>query len=163
MRSLDLSPLFRSSIGFDQLDKLFDSAFREAARENSYPPYNIVKIGQDRYQITMAVAGFGEEDVDITAQDNVLIVKGSTRAVSKDIEYLHRGIAQRAFEHRFQLADHVKVRGADMDNGLLHIHLEREVPEAKKPRKIAIGGQQRRPRTIDDVATDDAGKVTKIA
>lgn len=161
MRSLDLTPLFRSSIGFDRLDKMFDSAFREASRDNSYPPYNIVKIGQDRYQISMAVAGFAEEDVDITAHDNALIVKGQTAPIGKDVEFLHRGIAQRAFEHRFQLADHVKVRGADMENGLLHINLERVVPDAMKPRKIAIGSAKKSAakRMIDA----DEGKVTKIA
>jgi len=139
MRTLDLTPLFRSTVGFDQLDKLFDTAFREAARDSSYPPYNIVKIGQDHYRITMAVAGFAEGDIDITAQNNALIVKGRIQAAEKDIEYLHRGIAQRAFEHRFQLAEHVEVTGADLQNGLLHVHLRREVPEAMKPRKIAIG------------------------
>lgn len=157
MRNLDLSPLFRSSVGFDQLDKMFDSAFREAARDNSYPPYNIAKVDQDRYQITMAVAGFGEEDIDITAHNNVLLVKGQAQPADKKIDYLHRGIAQRAFEHRFQLADHVKVRGADMEKGLLHIHLEREVPEAMKPRKISI----RKSRSARVMETDD--KVTKIA
>ena len=159
MRSLDLTPLFRSSIGFDQLDKMFDSAFREASRDNSYPPYNIAKIGQDRYQITMAVAGFGEDDVDITAHNNVLVIKGQTQGVDKSVEYLHRGIAQRAFEHRFQLADHVKVKGADMEKGLLHIHLEREVPEAMKPRKISIGSKAKKAPSLEI----DSENVTKIA
>lgn len=159
MRNLDLTPLFRSSIGFDQLDKMFDSAFREASRDNSYPPYNIVKIGEDRYQITMAIAGFGEDDVDITAHHNVLIIKGQTEPAGKDVEFLHRGIAQRAFEHRFQLADHVKVRGADMDKGMLHIYLERVVPEAMKPRKISIG-QNENPRQSLEQASE---KVAKIA
>lgn len=139
MRSLDLTPLFRSTVGFDQLDKLFDTAFRESGRDSSYPPYNIVKIGQDKYRITMAVAGFAESDIDITAHNNALIVKGKTQGAEKDIEYLHRGIAQRAFEHRFQLAEHVRVTGADLKNGLLDVHLHREVPEAMKPRKISIG------------------------
>lgn len=138
MRSLDLTPLFRSSVGFDQLDKLFDTAFRENGRDSSYPPYNILKIGQDQYRITMAVAGFAEDDIDITAHSNLLLVKGRTQPVEKDAEFLHRGIAQRAFEHRFQLAEHVRVIGADLKNGLLHVHLQREVPEAMKPRKISI-------------------------
>lgn len=141
MRSLDLSPLFRSTVGFERLDKLFDTAFREAAREVGYPPYNIVKHGQDKYRIAMAVAGFAEDELDITAQDNTLTVKGQLREAEQGVEYLHRGIAQRAFEHRFQLADHVKVVGAGLRNGLLHIELERQVPEAMKPRKIAIGGE----------------------
>lgn len=139
MRNLDLSPLFRSTVGFDQLDKLFDQAFREGAREATYPPYNIAKFGQDRYRITMAVAGFSERDVDITVHNNLLTVKGQIQNNDAKVEYLHRGIAQRAFEHRFQLADHVKVVSADLRNGLLDIELEREIPESMKPRKIRIG------------------------
>ncbi len=138
MRNFDLTPLMRSTIGFDQLDKLFDAAFRETARDTSYPPYNIVKFDQDKYRITMAVAGFAEEDLDITVQDNVLIVKGQIKNRDEGVEYLHRGIAQRAFEHRFQLADHVRVVGASLENGLLNIDLERVVPEQSRPRKIAI-------------------------
>ncbi len=138
MRNFDLTPLMRSTIGFDQLDKLFDAAFREATRDTSYPPYNIVKLDQDKYRITMAVAGFAEEDLDITVQDNVLIVKGQIKNRDEGVEYLHRGIAQRAFEHRFQLADHVRVVGATLENGLLNIDLERVVPEQSRPRKIAI-------------------------
>ncbi len=140
MRNLDLTPLFRSTVGFDQLDKLFDAAFRDAARDISYPPYNIVKLGQDQYRITMAVAGFTADAIEIVAYENTLTVKGALKQQDKDAEYLHRGIAQRAFEHRFQLADHVRVSGADLSNGLLHISLVREVPEAMKPRKIAING-----------------------
>ncbi len=139
MRTLDLSPLFRSTIGFERLDKLFDAALREAQRDTSYPPYNIVKQAADQYRITMAVAGFGEEDLDITVHDNLLTVKGQIREPEKDVEYLHRGIAQRAFEHRFQLADHVRVVGASLKKGLLDIRLERVVPDAARPRKIAIG------------------------
>ena len=139
MRSLDLSPLFRSSVGFDQLDKMFDTAFREASRDTSYPPYNIAKVSADTYRITMAVAGFANPDLDLTVHDNVLIVKGQIARPEKEVEYLHRGIAQRAFEHRFQLADHIKVTGADLTNGLLDIHLKREVPETMKPRKVSIG------------------------
>ena len=140
MRSFDLSPLFRSSVGFDQLDKMFDTAFREASRDTSYPPYNIAKVSADTYRITMAVAGFANGDLDLTVHDNVLIVKGQISRPEKDVEFLHRGIAQRAFEHRFQLADHIKVTGADLHNGLLDIHLKREVPEQMKPRKVTIGG-----------------------
>ena len=155
MRTLDLSPLFRSTVGFDRLDKLFDAAFRDAAREVSYPPYNIAKIGDSEYRVSMAVAGFGESDLDITQHENVLTVKGQLQAPEKEVQYLHRGIAQRGFEHRFQLADHVKVVGARISNGLLDIELVREVPEAMKPRKIEIGQQQAaltqaaRPRVIE--------------
>lgn len=151
MRSFDLSPLFRSTVGFDQLDKLLDTAFRESNREASYPPYNIAKLGQDQYRITMAVAGFGEEDLDITAHDNMLTVKGQIAKPEQDIEFLHRGIAQRAFEHRFQLADHVRVEGASLDRGLLSIALRREVPEAMKPRKVQIG-DSKRPTVIETAA-----------
>ncbi len=154
MRSFDLSPLFRSSVGFDRLDKLFDAAFREASRDVSYPPYNIVKTGQDQYRITMAVAGFGEADLEIVVQENVLNVKGQLKEPEREVEYLHRGIAQRAFEHRFQLADHVRVVDASLDKGLLSVELERAVPEAAKPRKIEIGGSAA-PKTIESV-TDKA-------
>ncbi len=152
MRNLDLSPLFRSTVGFDRLDKLFDAAFREAARDLSYPPYNIVKTGENAYRIAMAVAGFGEKDLELVTHENMLTVKGQIQEPEKDVEYLHRGIAQRAFEHRFQLADHVKVVGAKLNNGLLEIELAREVPEAMKPRKIEIGGQANRPRVIEGSA-----------
>lgn len=155
MRNLDLSPLFRSTIGFDHLDKLFEAAFRDASRDVSYPPYNILKVGPDKYRITMAVAGFGEKDLDITAQENVLTVRGQIQEPEKGVEYLHRGIAQRPFEHRFQLADHVKVVGAKLVNGLLDVELVREVPEAMKPRKIEIGGTAQ-PRVIEGTAETKA-------
>ena len=148
MRNLDLSPLFRSTVGFDQLDKLFDQAFREGAREATYPPYNIAKFGPDRYRITMAVAGFSDSDVDIIVHNNVLTVKGQIKKADEKVEYLHRGIAQRAFEHRFQIADHVKVISADLNNGLLDIDLEREIPEAMKPRRIKIGANGTGPAAI---------------
>lgn len=139
MRSVDLSPLFRYSVGFDRLDDLFETAFR-GTQDTSYPPYNIAKTGQDAYRITVAVAGFGEDELDLQVKENLLTVKGkATAETEKDVAYLHRGIARRAFEHRFQLADHVKVVGARLTNGLLDIELMREIPEAMKPQKIAIG------------------------
>jgi molecular chaperone IbpA len=157
VRNLDLSPLFRSTVGFDRLDKLFDTAFREAARDLSYPPYNIVKKGENQYRVSMAVAGFGEDDLEIVAHENVLTVKGQIQEQEKEVQYLHRGIAQRAFEHRFQLADHVKVVGAKLTNGLLDIELERQVPEALKPRKIEIGaGAAQQPRVIEGGAAQKA-------
>ena len=155
MRTLDLTPLFRSTVGFDRLDKLFDAAFRDAAREVSYPPYNIAKTGENAYRVSMAVAGFGEKELDITQHENVLIVKGQLQDQEKEVQYLHRGIAQRAFEHRFQLADHVKVVGARLSNGLLDIELAREVPEAMKPRKIEVGTASR-PRVIEGQTTAQA-------
>jgi molecular chaperone IbpA len=147
MRSVDLSPLFRYSVGFDRLDQLFDTAFRNSAQDNAYPPYNIVKTGDDAYKITLAVAGFGEDDLEIVAKENLLTVQGKA-AEADDSVYLHRGIGRRAFEHRFQLADYVKVTGANLANGLLDIQLVREVPEAKKPQQIKIGGASK-PRVIE--------------
>lgn len=150
MRSFDLSPLFRYSVGFDRLDDLFDTAFRNT-QEVSYPPYNIVKTGQDAYRITLAVAGFGEEDLDLVVKENLLTVRGKVSEGEKDkaVTYLHRGIAGRAFEHRFQLADHVRVSGASLANGLLDIELVREVPEAMKPQQIRIGGSVAGPKVIE--------------
>jgi molecular chaperone IbpA len=139
MRTLDLSPLFRSSVGFDALDKLLDATFRENAQP-SYPPYNIVKTAADTYRIEIAVAGFADADLDVTQHQNMLVVRGQSQKRGDDskMEYLHRGIAQRAFEHKFQLADHVQVSGARLDHGMLVIELVREVPEAMQPRKVAI-------------------------
>lgn len=139
MRSFDLSPLFRHSVGFDRLDELFETAFRNASQESSYPPYNIAKTGDDSYRITLAVAGFGEDELEIISKENLLTVRGKGADVEKDVSYLHRGIAKRAFEHRFQLADYVRVHGADLNNGLLDIELVRELPERMKPQQIAIG------------------------
>ena len=147
MRSVDLSPLFRYSVGFDRLDELFDTAFRNSGQDNSYPPYNIAKTGDDTYKITLAVAGFGEDDLEIVAKENLLTVRGKS-AEADDAVYLHRGIARRAFEHRFQLADYVKVSGASLANGLLDVQLVREVPEAKKPQQIKIGTMSK-PRVIE--------------
>ncbi|BAI72963.1 molecular chaperone [Azospirillum sp. B510] len=137
MRSYDLSPLFRSTVGFDSLSRLLETATTgdEAA---SYPPYNIEKLSGDSYRITMAVAGFGQDDLDITAHQNSLTVTGKARKDGPTGQFLYRGIAGRAFERRFQLADFIKVTGAALQNGLLHIELAREVPEAMKPRSIPI-------------------------
>jgi len=138
MRSSDLSPLFRSTIGFDHLARMLDSAQRVDDQSPTYPPYNIEKLGEDNYRITMAVAGFAEEDLDITAQGQSLVVSGSRKEEEDVGHYLHRGIAGRSFQRRFELAATVKVTGASLLNGLLHIELVREVPEALKPRSIAI-------------------------
>ena len=135
---LDFAPLYRSSVGFDSVFNLLNNAQRLHAVD-SWPPYDIVKSGENDYRIEMAVAGFGEGDLDITQERNVLIVKGQ-KAETKDGEYLHRGIAGRGFERKFELADHVRVEDASLSNGLLRVSLKREVPEAMKPRKIAIGG-----------------------
>ena len=140
MRSHDLSPLFRSTIGFDRWSELFDTALRgDGGAQAAYPPYNIEKIGEDAYRITMAVAGFGEDDIDVTQQEHLLVIVGKHGETSGDGgRYLYRGIANRAFQRRFSLADHVTVSGARLVNGVLEISLVREVPEAKRPRKIAI-------------------------
>ena len=138
MRTVDFAPLLRSSIGFENLNRLVDFATRGDGE--AYPPYNIEKTGEGAYRISIAVAGFRQDELDLTVQENVLIVTG--RGADNDgegREFLHRGIAKRAFERRFQLADTIKVTGAGYDSGLLSIELVREVPEHKKPRKIAIG------------------------
>ncbi len=140
MRTYDFSPLFRYSVGFDRMQRLLDRTQRHVDRSeggNAYPPYNIEAVGDDAYQISIAVAGFSEDELEISVQENELTVTGRVEN-PEDVQYLHRGIAGRAFERRFDLADHVKVTGAGLANGMLHIDLEREVPEALKPRTIDI-------------------------
>ena len=139
MQTIDFSPLFRSTVGFDRMQRLLDSALRTDEGNLSYPPYNIEVRGEDAYRITMAVAGFDESDIDITAKENTLAVSGKAHQDDEKTVFLHRGIAGRSFTRHFQLADHIRVDGAALRNGLLHIDLVREVPEAMKPRKIAIG------------------------
>ena len=135
--TFDFTPLYRSSIGFDRVFDLLDNASRAAAVDN-WPPYDIARINDDQYRITMAVAGFAENDLDISHQANLLEVSGRSSG-DENGEYLHRGIAGRSFSRRFELADHVKVTGATLQNGLLTIDLAREIPEEMRPRKIAIG------------------------
>jgi molecular chaperone IbpA len=142
MDGFDFSPLFRSTIGFDRLARLLDAAPRVDSASLGYPPYNIEKTGDDSYRLTMAVAGFSPSELDITTHENTLVVTGKAQKEEEKRNgngYLHRGIARRAFERRFSLADHMKVTGANLDNGMLHVDLVHEVPEAAKPRKIAIG------------------------
>jgi len=140
MDRFDFSPLFRSTIGFDRLARLVDSASHFDAAP-AYPPYNIEATGEDSYRLTMAVAGFARNELDITVEKNSLVISGQAQKEDEQTQgrYLHRGIARRAFERRFSLADHIKVTGASLDNGLLHVDLVREVPEEAKPRQIAIG------------------------
>jgi molecular chaperone IbpA len=150
MDRFDFSPLFRSTIGFDRLARMVDTATRVDNSALSYPPYNIEKTGEDAYRLTMAVAGFAREEIDITVHENTLIVTGKAHNEQENGRYLHRGIARRAFERRFSLADHIKVSGASLDNGLLHVELVREVPEAMKPRTIAIGTvEQAQPKVVE--------------
>jgi len=139
MTTFDFSPLFRSTVGFDRMQRMLEAASR-ADEANGYPPYNIEKMEENAYRITMAVAGFSETDIDIEVKDGVLVVTGKQAEDQAERTFLHRGIAGRAFRRSFQLADHVKVQGAGLENGLLHIDLAREIPEAMKPRKIAING-----------------------
>jgi molecular chaperone IbpA len=134
----DFAPLFRTAIGFDRLARLADHA-AQAASAPAYPPYNIEKTGDDSYVLTMAVAGFGPDDIEVTTQDNTLLVAGRLAPQPGGREVLHRGIAARAFERRFVLADHIQVEGAELTNGLLQIAVRRVVPEALKPRRIAVG------------------------
>jgi molecular chaperone IbpA len=135
MRSYDFSPLWRSTIGFDRLFDLAESAQR--AGEDNYPPYNIERLGEDRYQISLAVAGFSPEEISVTAEQNVVTIEG-TKPDKADREYLYRGISSRPFKRQFSLADYVQVRNAAFENGLLKIELVREIPEAMKPRRITI-------------------------
>ena len=141
MRHVDFSPLYRSTVGFDRLFTMLDT-LSQPDQAQTYPPYNIERTGEATYRITMAVAGFDETELSLEAHAHVLTVKGEkSDEVTEGSEYLYRGIAKRAFERRFQLADHVEVQAASLKNGLLHIDLLRNVPEAMKPRKIAIAAE----------------------
>ena len=150
MRNFDLSPLYRSTVGFDRFAGMLDQLMTGDAPSQSYPPYNIEKTGDDAYRITVAVAGFGEDDLNLEVKEAQLTVTAKKReADGQKPVYLHRGIAERGFERRFQLADHVRVSGAELVNGLLHIDLVREVPEAMKPRTIAINTAKSERQTIE--------------
>lgn len=141
MTNIDLTPLYRSSIGFDRMASLLDSALRSDTSSSGYPPYNIEATGENRYNITIAVAGFDEDDLDIQVERSVLTVRGKKSDDDKDRNYLYQGIAARSFERKFNLAEHVEVVGAELRNGLLNISLVKEIPEAMKPRSIAINNQ----------------------
>ncbi|MBD8876807.1 Hsp20 family protein [Roseibium polysiphoniae] len=144
MRHLDFSPLYRSTVGFDRLFSMLDTANSDAP---SYPPYNIERTGENTYRITMAVAGFAEADLTVEAKEHVLTIKGEKQEEEAERDILYRGIASRAFERRFQIAEYVRVEGAHLEHGLLHIDLIRELPEAMKPRKIEIGASS--PKQIE--------------
>jgi len=137
MRNFDFSPLYRSAVGFDRMTSLLDAAQKNTTVDG-YPPYNIEKADEDAYQITVAVAGFGPQDLDVEIRDGQLVIIGRGANDRDKVEYLHRGIARRAFERRFQLAEHVEVKAANLKDGLLIVDLVREIPEAMKPRKIEI-------------------------
>ena len=158
MNRFDFTPYRRSTVGFDRLFDLLETSARQSGGDN-YPPFNIERFGEDSYRITLAVAGFGSNDLDITAQQNLLTVQGKKRADGAEGEMLHVGIANRGFERRFELADYVRVEHADLKDGLLLIDLIREVPEAMKPKKIGIGGQPAIEVEADsatDESSDDA-------
>ena len=141
MNRFDFTPYRRSTVGFDRLFDLLENQVRNAGSGDNYPPYNVERRGDDAYRITLAIAGFRPEDLDITAHQNLLVIQGRKREEAVDGELLHVGIANRGFERRFELADFVRVASADLADGLLAIDLVREVPEAMKPKKVIIGGQ----------------------
>lgn len=157
MNALNLSPLFRTAIGFDRLARMIDSA---QAADVSYPPYNIERTGEDSYRLTMAVAGFGPDDIEITAKDNALFISGRL-ANAGNGEVLYRGIAGRPFERRFVLADHMVVEGADLQNGLLHVALKRVVPETLKPRRIPVGNGT--PKALEAQPANDGTTAVQAA
>ncbi|WP_439509995.1 Hsp20 family protein [Marinimicrobium koreense] len=142
MRSFDFSPLYRSAIGFDRMASLLDTLSRSEQNQPSYPPYNIELTGEEQYRITMAVAGFDRSELNIEVNQNNLTISANKEPEQEERQYLHQGIAARNFERRFQLADHVEVKAATFENGLLHIDLKREIPEAMKPRTIEIDDGQ---------------------
>ena len=155
MRHFDLTPLYRSTIGFDRLGSLLDTLTSFEGETPSYPPYNIERVGENDYRISMAVAGFGGGDLSIDVKENTLSIRGEKQTEQEDTTFLYRGIASRSFERRFQLADHVLVKGAVLENGLLHVDLVRELPEAMKPRTIPIATKTdkvERPKVIDSQA-----------
>lgn len=156
MNRVDFAPLFRTAIGFDRLARLVDNA-ASTSEVQSYPPYNIEKTGSETYRLTMAVAGFRPEEIDLTVKDNTLFISGRVADEGQKAEILYRGIAGRAFERRFVLADHIVIEGADLQHGLLHVGLKRVVPEALKPRKIAIGGAAPAEALAAPVANDTNG------
>lgn len=160
MQTLSLTPLFRSTVGFDRFNDLFQSLMDTDEAATGYPPYNIEKHGEDRYGITMAVAGFTEKELNITFHNDRVVVSGRKEDKEEGVEYVYQGIASRAFERTFRLADHMKVTGAEMKDGLLRIKLVREIPEERKPRMIQInaGGDQ---KTIEHSSNDNNSKDKK--
>ena len=151
MNTTDLSPLYRTLVGFDRISSLIDNAMRADAAPG-YPPFNIERSGENAFRIELAVAGFGQDDLNIEFKENTLTVTGQKKPTDEQRQYLHRGIAERSFERRFGLADHVRVAEAKLENGLLTVDLVRELPEALKPRKIEIGGGKPKPRVVESAA-----------
>jgi molecular chaperone IbpA len=156
MRNFDFTPLYRSAIGFDRMANLLDSISRAEQNQPSYPPYNIELTGEDKYRITMAVAGFDQSELTIEVNQNNLTVSANKGADDQQRTYLHQGIAARSFERRFQLADHVQVKSADYEHGLLHIDLQRVIPESMKPRTVPIGAHSAEKLTVVPSSADAA-------
>jgi len=152
MTTIDLSPLYRSSVGFDRFGSMLDSAMRSEKSSAGYPPYDIESYGENDYAITIAVAGFEESELDIQVEKGVLSVRGKKADTGKESNYLYQGIANRSFERKFNLADFIEVTGADLNNGLLKISLVKEIPEAMKPKTISIGKSG---KTLEHKAKDD--------
>ena len=155
MRQYDLSPLYRSTVGFDRLFTILDQMSGVDASAQTYPPYNIERTGENTYRISVAAAGFSEDDLSVETRENMLLIRGARKAEDAQApktEVLYQGIAARSFERRFQLADHMNVTGAALEHGLLHVDLVREIPEAAKPRQIAIGGNGRGPKVVESKA-----------
>ena len=150
MNRIDLTPLYRSSIGFDRFGSLLDAAFQTEKTSTGYPPYNIEVVEENNYAITVAVAGFKEAELDIQVENGVLTVRGKKQVSDEKQNFLHQGIATRSFERKFNLADHVEVKGADLQDGLLTLNLVREIPEAMKPKSIAINGSPDRVLELKD-------------
>ena len=161
MTTFDFSPLFRSTVGFDRLMNMLESAGQWSEAGNGYPPYNIERTGEDRYRVTLAVAGFGEDELAIEVRENALLVEGRKKDVDTGQSFLYRGIAGRSFKRQFQLADHVKVSGAQLHNGLLVIDLVRELPEAMKPRRIEI--KTSAPATIESSGPTQIEDARRVA
>ncbi len=162
MRQFDLSPLYKTTIGFDRLASLLDDVAGFTNDIPSYPPYNIELLGENEYRLTMAVAGFSEDELNIEVKEGVLSVTGAKASSDEDRNFLHRGIAARNFERRFNLADHVEVTGASLENGLLHVDLKRELPEAMKPRRIAITSRPTA-RVLEETAHKDKAEESRAA
>lgn len=152
MRTFDFSPLYRATVGFDQMADMMDRILAADGAQSSYPPYNIEKTAEDAYRISVAVAGFAADDLNVEVKERGLVVSGRKAPEDQKRSYLHHGIANRAFERRFHLADHVIVTGATHENGMLHIELQREIPEALKPRRIAISGSTPRAKEVVDAS-----------
>jgi molecular chaperone IbpA len=163
MTTFDFSPLFRSTVGFDRLMRLMESSSQLADATNGYPPYNIEKTGEDRYRITVAVAGFAEDELNVETHENALLIEGRKREPDQEARYLYRGIAGRSFKRQFQIADHVRVTGASLSNGLLVVDLVREIPEAMKPRRIPITAGAAGPTLEADETTGEEPKQIEIA